>query len=49
MAYVCAPLITHGQVADLKLMIEDYLDQRMQLFPEKRLKPKHHYLIHYLL
>ena len=46
-AYICAPVIAHGQIAYLKLLIEEYLDQRKKLFPHVNLKPKHHYLVHY--
>ena len=44
---VCAPEISLTQVACLKLYIEEYLEQRFSLFPEKPLRPKHHFLAHY--
>lgn len=44
---VCAPAITAGQVAYLKVIIKDYIYYRKRLFPGHLLKPKHHYLCHY--
>lgn len=44
---VCAPAITAGQVAYLKVIIEEYIYDRKKLFPDHPLKPKHHYLCHY--
>ena len=44
---ICAPKINVGHVADLKILIEEYLQGRFDLFPEVALKPKHHYLCHY--
>lgn len=44
---VCAPKITFGQVAYLRIKIEEYLELRVGLFPETPLRPKHHYLAHY--
>nr|XP_023659190.1 uncharacterized protein LOC111839475 [Paramormyrops kingsleyae]XP_023659191.1 uncharacterized protein LOC111839475 [Paramormyrops kingsleyae] len=44
---ICAPAITTDQVAYLKILIEDYIYFRRQLFPDQSLKPKHHYLLHY--
>ena len=44
---VCAPKISCGQVAYLNAIISDYLDLRHSLFPDKVLKPKHHFLAHY--
>ncbi|KAK0144953.1 hypothetical protein N1851_016149 [Merluccius polli] len=44
---VCAPAITAGQVAYLKVIIEEYLYFRKKLIPDHALKPKHHYLCHY--
>jgi hypothetical protein len=44
---VCAPKIHVNQVAYMKVLIEDYLDLRSDLFPGHPLKPKHHYLLHY--
>lgn len=45
--HVCAPAITAGQVAYLKVIIEEYIYYRKKLFPDHPLKPKHHYLCHY--
>jgi hypothetical protein len=44
---VCAPSISENQVAWLKQMIQDYLQQRAELFPDIPMTPKHHYLTHY--
>lgn len=44
---VCAPAITAGQVAYLKVITEDYIFHRKKHFPGHSLKPKHHYLCHY--
>lgn len=44
---VCAPTISTGQVAYLRVLIDEYLQTRTQSFGEHPLKPKHHYLNHY--
>ncbi|XP_070406925.1 uncharacterized protein [Nothobranchius furzeri] len=44
---ICAPVITEGQVAYLKVLIEEYIVTRTRLFPIAPLRPKHHYLCHY--
>lgn len=44
---ICAPEITTDQVAYLKILIEEYIYFRRQLFPNETLKPKHHYLLNY--
>lgn len=44
---ICAPAISAGQVAYLKVLIDDYLYSRNQEYPDKPLKPKHHFLSHY--
>ncbi|XP_074031616.1 uncharacterized protein [Leptinotarsa decemlineata] len=36
-----------GQVFHLKYMMNQYITERLQLFPEIPLRPKHHYLLHY--
>lgn len=45
--HVCSPAITPDQVAYLGVLIEEYIQFRVELFPEVPLKPKHHYLSHY--
>lgn len=45
--FIVAPKITHAQIAYLKVLIDEYLERRIKLFPNKPLKPKHHYLQHY--
>ena len=44
---ICAPRISVGQVADLRILTEEYLHDRKELFPNDPLKPKHHYVAHY--
>ncbi len=44
---ICAPKIHHNQVAYLKTITEEYVNLRCSLFPDHKLKPKHHYLLHY--
>lgn len=44
---VCAPQITMPMIMRLKDLVEDYLSQRIDLFPDAPLRPKHHYLLHY--
>nr|XP_054922870.1 uncharacterized protein LOC126523536 isoform X1 [Dermacentor andersoni] len=44
---VCAPVITEGQSAYLSIIIQEYLEDRWELFPSEPLKPKHHYMLHY--
>jgi len=44
---ICAPKIHTNQVAYLKILIEEYIQLRTVTFPEKTLKAKHHYLVHY--
>lgn len=36
-----------GQVALLKSLILQYIELRVQLFPNVNLRPKHHFLVHY--
>ena len=42
-----APAISNGQIAYLRVLIDEYLHCRMQTFPDNPLKPKHHYVSHY--
>ena len=44
---VCSPHISADQIAHLKYIIEEYLQERSALFPDQPLIPKHHYLAHY--
>lgn len=44
---ICAPAISTGQIAYLRVLIDEYLHFRKQAFPDKPLKPKHHYVSHY--
>ena len=45
--YVCAPAMTADQIAYLNVLIEEYIQSRVELFPSHPLKPKHQYLCHY--
>lgn len=45
--YVCAPQISLDQVAEMKLLINEYLEQRKSIFSDVPLRPKHHYMQHY--
>lgn len=44
---VCAQKISVPQIAYLEVLIEEYLDSRKYIFPETKLRPKHHYLCQY--
>ncbi len=44
---VCAPALSESQVAYMKVLIEEYIETRHLLLPLKKLRPKHHYLLHY--
>ncbi|KAF1379433.1 hypothetical protein PFLUV_G00176010 [Perca fluviatilis] len=44
---VCAPAVSESQAAYMKVLIEEYIETRHLLFPLKKLRPKHHYLLHY--
>lgn len=44
---ICAPKIHTNQIALLRIVIEEYIQLRTVTFPNKPLKPKHHYLVHY--
>ena len=46
-SYVTAPFCSFSDIAVLKLHIEEYLTDRHNLFPDEKLKPKHHFLLHY--
>ena len=45
--YVCAPRLSEPQIAYMKGQIHQYVEMRKELFPLVRLRPKHHYLLHY--
>ena len=44
---IVSPSVDSSQVAYLKVIIDEYLEQRKELFPQKKLRPKHHFLCHY--
>jgi hypothetical protein len=39
--------ISIGQIAEMKVCVDDYVERRRLLFPEVPLRPKHHFLTHY--
>ena len=45
--YVCAHKTHMSQVSYLQYLINQYIEKRVDLFPNDSLKPKHHYLRHY--
>lgn len=44
--YIFAPTTTNGIIAYLKMSIEDFLTDFRQLYPDRRVTPKLHYLLH---
>ena len=44
--YIFAPQTTVASISYLKVMIGDYLTEFKQLYRERRLTPKIHYMIH---
>lgn len=44
---ICAQKIFKAQVTFLDVLIQEYLETRKALFPDIKLRPKHHYLRHY--
>jgi hypothetical protein len=44
---VCAPVVSHHLVAEMDYVIEEYLAERVGLFPLVKLKSKHHFVSHY--
>lgn len=46
---VCSPKISAAQVSFLQVHVQEYLETRKHQFPSEKLKPKHHYLLHYPL
>jgi len=45
--YIFAPALGADQVAYLNAIIIDYLQERRNLFPDVKLRPKHHFMTHY--
>ena len=45
-AIVFSPLISHDQVPYLRILVKDYLMTFTDLYPERPLTPKFHYLVH---
>ena len=46
MEYVFTPVTTEAKADYLVVLIEDYLTTFTQLYPERPLTPKQHYLVH---
>lgn len=44
---VCAPCLSISQISYMQVVIEEYIEMRQELFQSVRLRPKHHYLLHY--
>ena len=44
---ICAPIARPENIALMKDTIEEYIERRMECFPEVKLKPKHHFVSHY--
>ena len=42
-----APVIKKGTTVYLRLVISEYLDQFKKLYPNVRLIPKQHFMVHY--
>ena len=47
MELICAPSISTEKICFLKIIIDEYLEGRKDLFPDISLRPKHHFLAHY--
>ena len=47
MAYIFAPAITNEETVLLANLISDHHSLYLRLFPDRHLKPKHHFLTHY--
>jgi len=46
MDYIFSPQTTSASISFLRVIIEDYLTEFKQLYLERRLTPKTHYMIH---
>lgn len=44
---ICAPKIEDSDLAYLAILIDEYLEDRQKIFPNDKLRPKHHFLKHY--
>ena len=47
MEFVCAPKITHSQIAFLYQFLDEYMQLISSNFSDVKLRPKHHYVLHY--
>ena len=43
----CAPVTSPGAGAYLRILIKDYLQEMVLLYPAKNITPKQHFLVHY--
>ena len=46
---IMAPAVAYGQVAYMRVVVDDYIDRRRALFPDVPLRPKHHFMSHYAM
>lgn len=44
--FVSAPSLSESQIVYTKVLVEEYVEMRQELFPQVNLRPKHHYLLH---
>lgn len=49
MDIIFAPSLTHGDTIFMKHLISDHHELFLELFPDRHLKPKHHFMLHYPL
>jgi hypothetical protein len=47
MDIICAPYVQRDEIDLLRILIVEYLQMHVELFPTETLKNKHHHLIHY--
>ncbi|XP_033101221.1 uncharacterized protein LOC117104479 [Anneissia japonica] len=47
MDIIFSPRITPGLIAQLRILIEDHHNHFRSTFPDKKLLPKHHFMVHY--
>ena len=46
-AIALSPTCTQHNIAYLRVLIEEYLFEFSQLYPNENMRPKHHYMVHY--
>lgn len=47
MDIIFSPQLTLGLISQLRFLIEDHHHHFVRLFPDRRLLPKHHFMVHY--